>query len=86
MGKVLIWVVVILAVMVIMRIVSARNSARRQASQTPPAPAARKPGDKQPAESMVRCAHCGIHLPRSEALLLEGNTWCGHEHAKLGKR
>ncbi|KCB34114.1 hypothetical protein L541_0449, partial [Bordetella hinzii CA90 BAL1384] len=36
------------------------------------------------AEPMVRCAHCGIHLPRSEALLLNGRTWCGQEHARLG--
>ncbi|MGE8636701.1 MAG: PP0621 family protein, partial [Achromobacter piechaudii] len=35
-------------------------------------------------ESMVRCAHCGIHLPRSEAVLLNGKTWCSTEHAALG--
>jgi len=33
---------------------------------------------------MVRCAHCGIHLPRSEALLQGGQTWCSAEHARLG--
>jgi len=33
---------------------------------------------------MVRCAHCGIHLPRSEALLQGGHTWCSAEHARLG--
>jgi uncharacterized protein len=33
---------------------------------------------------MVRCAHCGIHLPRSEAVLLNGHTWCSTEHSKLG--
>jgi uncharacterized protein len=37
-------------------------------------------------ESMVRCAHCGIHLPRSEALLIQGKTWCSEEHARLGHR
>lgn len=35
-------------------------------------------------EAMVRCAHCGIHLPRSEALLQGGQTWCSQEHARLG--
>ncbi|WP_277402936.1 PP0621 family protein, partial [Achromobacter xylosoxidans] len=35
-------------------------------------------------EAMVRCAHCGIHLPRSEALLQGGRTWCSQEHARLG--
>jgi len=35
---------------------------------------------------MVRCAHCGIHLPRSEAVLQNGLTWCSTEHAALGKK
>jgi uncharacterized protein len=35
---------------------------------------------------MVRCAHCGIHMPRSEAVLSDGKTWCSPEHAKLGVR
>jgi len=35
---------------------------------------------------MVRCAHCGIHLPRSEAVLMNGQTWCSQEHARLGVR
>lgn len=81
MGKLFIWVVIILAVMIVMRIVSARNSAKRHAAATP----ARQPG-KGPAESMVRCAHCGVHLPRSEALLIAGKTWCNSEHARLGER
>lgn len=37
-------------------------------------------------ESMVRCEHCGIHMPRSEAILSEGHIWCSQEHAKLGVR
>ena len=43
----------------------------------------RPPGANLP-ERMVRCAHCGIHLPRSEALLQGGRTWCSQEHARLG--
>ena len=86
MGKLLIWVVIILAVMVVMRIVSARNSAKRSAAAKAPTSApARQPGSG-PVESMVRCAHCGVHLPRSEALLIAGKTWCSNEHARLGER
>lgn len=83
MGKLLIWVVVILAIMVVMRIVASRNSARREAAKAPP-PAPRS--GSGPAESMVRCAHCGVHLPRSEALLISGKTWCSRDHAQLGDR
>ena len=38
------------------------------------------------SEPMVRCAHCNIYLPRSEALLKNGETWCRHAHAELGVR
>lgn len=80
MGKLLFWVVLIIAVLFVAR-VAARMAAARQAGgqntrgKTPP---------PKPLESMVRCAHCGIHLPRSEALLLEGKIWCSEDHAKRG--
>jgi uncharacterized protein len=31
-------------------------------------------------EDMVRCAYCGIHLPRSECFTAEGNSYCSREH------
>jgi uncharacterized protein len=39
-----------------------------------------KPGD------LVRCAHCGVHLPRGEARQAEGALFCSEEHARLGTR
>ena len=35
-------------------------------------------------QDLVRCARCGVHLPRSEARLAEGRLFCGEEHARLG--
>jgi len=32
------------------------------------------------AEDMVCCAHCGVHLPKSEGLLAGGQFFCGVEH------
>lgn len=32
------------------------------------------------AEDMVRCAQCGIHLPRSEGILSAQKTFCCVEH------
>jgi uncharacterized protein len=29
---------------------------------------------------MVACAGCGVHLPRSEALLSQGRFYCSEEH------
>jgi uncharacterized protein len=31
-------------------------------------------------EDMVRCGHCGVHLPRSESLATRGNFYCSAEH------
>jgi uncharacterized protein len=31
-------------------------------------------------EDMVRCAHCGVHLPRSESLMSGQAFYCSVEH------
>jgi uncharacterized protein len=41
---------------------------------------------KQTVEDMVKCAHCGVNLPRSEAIYSAGHFFCTPEHQKLGKR
>jgi uncharacterized protein len=33
-------------------------------------------------EDMVRCAQCGVHLPRSESLVTRGNYYCSAEHQR----
>lgn len=39
-----------------------------------------------PDGDLVACAHCGVHLPRSEAREAQGGLYCSEEHARLGKR
>lgn len=36
-------------------------------------------------EEMVRCRHCGLNLPRSEALGEAGDWYCSDEHRRLGR-
>ncbi|OZA26166.1 MAG: hypothetical protein B7X93_10320 [Hydrogenophilales bacterium 17-61-9] len=36
-------------------------------------------------ETMVKCAHCAVNLPRSEAIYSGGEFYCTPEHQKLGK-
>lgn len=48
-----------------------------------PGPGSRKDGA---AEDMIRCAHCGVHLPRSEALLDGGLPYCTEAHRVAGPR
>lgn len=32
------------------------------------------------AEDMVRCAHCGVHLPKGESIEADGQFFCGAGH------
>ncbi|CAD6556839.1 PP0621 family protein [Paraburkholderia sabiae] len=34
------------------------------------------------AEPMIRCAECGVHAPQSDSVLVAGQTFCSHDHAK----
>jgi uncharacterized protein len=86
-GKLIFWFIIVLVVLTIARI-AARAAANRSGQDRPrPRTGGRSQRTRAvPAEQMVRCAHCGIHLPRSEATLIDGRTWCSHEHARLGER
>lgn len=83
MGKVLLWVVVILGALLLTRILAHHHekSQRKPSLKKNKGQAARQVRDPEP---MVRCAHCSIYVPRSEAVLSGGKTWCCIEHAKLG--
>jgi uncharacterized protein len=35
-------------------------------------------------EDMVRCAVCGVHLPRSESFTSRGQFYCSDEHRRTG--
>ncbi|MFY0478052.1 PP0621 family protein [Achromobacter marplatensis] len=86
MGKLLFWVVLIIAVLFVARIAARMAAAKQAGAQADTRRGGHKRAAPEPAapESMVRCAHCGIHLPRSEAMLQNGLTWCSAEHARLG--
>lgn len=58
-----------------------RAISRQQGDEGAAAPAARAAG-----EDMVRCAHCGVHLPRSDSYLSDGKLYCSDEHRRLGSR
>lgn len=34
-------------------------------------------------ENMVRCAHCSVHLPRSESITSRGEFFCSDEHRRI---
>ncbi len=45
---------------------------RRSIDQQPP--------KKPETEDMVRCAECGVHLPRSESIEDDGRYYCSEDH------
>jgi uncharacterized protein len=56
------------------------RSARRADKPAPPTP--RDSGAERGAarDTMVACAHCGVHLPRGDALESGGLHFCGEPH------
>ena len=73
MGKVVFWIVVVFAVLFLLRLYNAAQLSKKTKAK---ADADAKAASAPPGEQMVRCAHCGIFLPRSEALLIGGNVRC----------
>ncbi|MEG0201990.1 MAG: PP0621 family protein [Comamonas sp.] len=37
-------------------------------------------------QDMVECAHCGVHLPRAEALTEKSRFYCSAEHQAQAAR
>jgi len=62
----------LIAVVVVYFVLTGLARKRRQRSAPPP------------VEPMVACAHCGINVPRSEALEAAGRFFCSEQHRRLG--
>jgi uncharacterized protein len=46
-----------------------------------------RPGpDGRPQERMVKCDHCGVHVPESQALRSGDQTYCSPEHRDAHRR
>lgn len=44
-----------------------------------------KRDDRQP-EKMVTCAHCGVHMPESDAIDDNGLSYCCEAHRELARQ
>jgi len=74
MGRFLPWIIIgVLAWFILIK--------PRVGPKAPPSPSASGPRpENRGGEDMVRCAHCGVHLPRSEGILNRGEVFCSREH------
>lgn len=42
--------------------------------------------DKPVVDDMVRCAKCGVHLPKGESVQADGKFFCCNEHRDAYKK
>jgi uncharacterized protein len=80
MGKLIFWLAVLGAVFLAARAVALlqrRETARRRQAEADAAPRALE---------MDRCAHCGIHFPRAEAVRDGARSYCSEEHRRAATR
>jgi len=83
--KYLIWLVIAVAVVVWFQ--RTKKSMTANAGAEPKArrnPFGTRKQPKELAETMVQCAHCGIHFPASESIAAaSGAVFCSEEHLRL---
>ena len=75
--KFLVFLIAIVALLYLVR-----NSVRRR---MPPPGGGPRTTDTTP-QAMLRCAQCGLHLPRDEALPGRGGVFCGEPHRTAYER
>ena len=66
--KILLFLVAVFVLLWLLR--GATTNRRRVGAAKPP----------QAPQPMIACAHCGVHLPRDEALPGRGGVFCGDAH------
>jgi uncharacterized protein len=66
--KILLFLVAVFVLLWLLR--GATTNRRRGGAAKPP----------QAPQQMIACAHCGVHLPRDEALPGRGGVFCGDAH------
>ncbi|MCG3189449.1 MAG: hypothetical protein LKCHEGNO_01830 [Burkholderiaceae bacterium] len=67
-------VLILLAVVFVIWLLSARSRV------------AKRPRSVRQPEAFVRCAHCGVHLPRNDAIVDDGIAYCSETHRLAGPR
>ena len=83
MGKVIVWIVVVFVILFVLRLISA-GKARRASGRR-----AQAPEEKKATGAMVRCAECGVFLPKADALPSPkgfrcGDAACAQRHGNAG--
>ncbi len=70
-----------LALLVVWLWRSSRRSGGAADAPTTPPPTTTPPSP----QDMVRCAHCGVHLPHGEAVVGRIGLYCSNEHRQTAE-
>ena len=70
------FVVLVIVVLLVLFVLKSylRGAQPKQQSRAP------DPANGEMANTMVRCAQCGVHVPRSESVLSRSKFFCSDEH------
>ena len=82
MGRLFLLVVLAVVAIWLIRRALVNASRAKQGGAQPGTPAA----DGKMHGELVKCAHCGTHLPLAEARAAGDRVYCSDEHARLGPR
>lgn len=74
------YLIVVIVVAIVVWMLAARNR------QAPPAKPRRTARSAPAPQDMVECSHCGVHLPRAEALSADLGNYCSEAHRLAGPR
>ena len=94
MGKIAIWILIALAVMLVLRLIGT-NKRRVNDAATPPGQGGgqrarqadgRDEERRDGGELMMSCTVCGIHIPASDAVFARGKVFCSADHRDLAGR
>ncbi len=81
------YVLVLVVVLVVVWLAFGRNLGRgqpRDGGESTPRP---KASPQATPQSMVACAHCGVHLPAADALVdAQARRYCSEAHRSAGPR
>jgi uncharacterized protein len=94
MGKIAIWILLAVAVMLVLRMIAShKRRADGGSGGTRQGKAERGTSGRSEREGtdprgtggelMMSCAVCGVHLPASDAIFARGKVFCGPEHRDL---
>ena len=71
MGKVLLWIVIVFAILFVLRMLSVAKMRRDKQAE------AKASSTNNTGGPMVRCAECGVYLPKADALPSPKGFRCG---------